>query len=156
MRLVTVECSSALSIDSLLRPQERSQLSTDHPLVLGRFPPDLGRFAIPRSESPPRLILSYPPPDLGRPPSPYRPGDPKLFWCASLPRPISGTGRSSLPANPGLRCGGTNFPGFDNNTGLPPGFSFSKLGIGDNTAEAVPVCPNGRSEILSEPDSDRP
>lgn len=118
-----------------------------HPLKLGRLPLDLGRLAIPISDSPP---------DLGRPSSRYLPGGPKLFRPDSLARPTSGPGRSSLPANPGLRCGGTNLSGFgDVTTPGTASFSLSKLGTGDRTGEPTPVRPNERREIWSKPGSGR-
>lgn len=126
-----------------------------HPLEPGRLPLDLGRFAIPSSDSSPLIILSYPPPDLGRPSSPYLPGDPKLFRPDSLTRTTFGPIRSSLPEKPGLRCGGTNLSGFGDVTTPTTSLSLSKLGTGDRAGEPEPVLPNGRREIWSEPGSDR-
>lgn len=104
-----------------------------HPLELGRFPKDV-------SEAATLLILSCPP-DLGLP--------------LSLNRPNSTPSRSSLGTNPGRRCGGTNLSDFKG-CGETKSFSFSwfKTGVG-NRDEPTPVRPKGRSEIKSDPGSER-
>lgn len=93
-------------------------------------PLELGRFPKPVSDPETFLILSFPP-DLGR-----------KFSLR----------HSSLGTNPGRRCGGTNLPLF---TGKLFSFSPFKTGFGKRPDEKEPVRPNGRSEIESDPGSDR-
>jgi len=91
------------------------------------------------ASGPPLLNLSCPPPpDLGRPLGRSEPGP---------------GGVSSLGTNPGRRCGGTNLLVL----GCGEGKSLlSWLITGrDESGEAVPVRPSGRSEIASGGGSDR-
>lgn len=104
---------------------EKNSTIHDH-----NHPLELGRFAKPVSDPETFLILSFPP-DLGR-----------KFSLR----------HSSLGTNPGRRCGGTNLPLF---TGKLLSFSPFKTGFGKRPDDREPVRPNGRSEIESDPGSDR-